>query len=194
MVDAENPFAPPEPATEPPPPSDAKTAAEKHAPRTPAVSLAVWTCVCVVSAAPSFFWGLGTVAKEQYLAMILGVCVFIALYTWVDQFTQLQAWRRVFPVPLTLKIGYITRLLLSVVFPIGAGLDLICGLMSVGIVESILPTIRSHPGGAADMEGEVGFLGAFIITLVQGITLNFVLLCYMSVVFGILATFKSRQS
>jgi len=93
-------------------------------PRSIPASLALWTFVCVVSAAPSFAWGMGTIAREHYLAMVLGIAVFIALYTWADQFTHNKIWRRIPAIGLTLKIGYVTRLVVSVIFPIGAGLDL----------------------------------------------------------------------
>jgi hypothetical protein len=128
---------------------------------------------------------MGTIAREQYWAMVLGISVFIALYTWADQFTQQKTWRRIPAIGLTLKIGYVTRLVLSVIFPIGAGLDLVCGLLSVALVESVLPNLRSQPGGGDDFEGTVGFWGAFLITLVQGATLNIVLLGYMTVVLAI---------
>ncbi len=194
MVQPDNPFAPPAGASEPPPALSESPTVPMRKVRTPAVSLALWTFVCAVSAGPSFFWGMSTIAQEQSLAMVLGVFLFIALYTWADQFTQLRPWRHAFPVPLTLKIGYVTRIILSVVFPIGIMLDLICGFMSVGIVGAVFPTLRTHPGGAADLEGSTGFLGALLITLVQGVVLNIVLFGYMAVVFGIVMAFKSRRA
>jgi hypothetical protein len=195
MLESQNPesqnaFAPPSSSPDSPPPASANAALAQTTPRSLTVSLALWTFVCVVSAAPSFAWGMGTIAREQYLAMVLGIGVFIALYTWADQATQKKAWRRKPAIGLTLKIGYVTRLILSVIFPIGAGLDLFCGLFSVAIVEAVLPNLRSHAGGAADFEGAVGFWGAFLITMVQGATLNVVLLGYMTLVLAVVWAFS----
>lgn len=190
----ENPFAPPTSDMQAPPPSLGTAATPPRPRRTAAASLALWTFVCVVSAAPSFLWGLGTIAGTQYLAMSLGICVFIALYTWGDQFTQTAHWRKIPAVTLALKIGYTTRLMLSVIFPVGALLDVVCGLLSVAIVEAAAPNLRSHPGGAADLEGSVGFLGAFLITLVQGLVLNVALLGYMTVVLGIVLAFQRPRT
>ena len=125
--------------------------------------------------------------------MLLGVGVFIALYTWADQATQTRSWRHVFPVPLTLKIGYVTRMVISIIFPVGIFLDLFCGFFSVGIVQSVLPFLRSTTGDAADLDSSTGFLGALIITVVQGVVLNIVLLGYMSVVLGIIMAVNSRR-
>jgi len=58
------------------------------------------------------------------------------------------------------------------------------------MVESVLPNLRSQPSGGADFEGTVGFWGAFLITLVQGATLNIVLLGYMTVVLAIVWAFN----
>ncbi len=123
--------------------------------------------------------------------MCLGIALFVVLYTWADQLTQRQAWRQLAITRLTLKIGYGTRLLMSVVFPLGASLDLICGLMSVGLVQSLWPELVEHPGGAADLEGRVGFVGALLITLVQGVVLNVALIGYMVLVLGIIMAVRA---
>ena len=123
--------------------------------------------------------------------MCLGVAIFVLLYTWGDQLTQRQAWRQFGPTRLALKIGYGTRLLMSLAFPLGLGLDLICGLMSVGLVQSLWPELVEHPGGAADLEGHVRFVGALLITLVQGVVLNVALLGYMTIVLGIIMAVHS---
>ena len=188
-----NPFAPPPATLEAPP--EQPVAAPPLRPRRPvATSLALWSFVCVASAAPSFLWGLGTIAGAQYLAMSLGIAVFIILYTWGDQATQRAGWRQIPAVALTLKIGYTTRVMLSVIFPVGALLDVVCGMVSVAIVEAVAPSLRSSPDVAANFDGSVGFLGAFVITLVQGVFLNVVLLGYMTVVLGIVLAFQRQRS
>lgn len=125
--------------------------------------------------------------------MLLGVGIFIALYTWADQATQSRSWRHVFPVPLTLKIGYVTRIVISIIFPIGIFLDLFCGFLSVGIVQAVLPSLRSPSSDSGGLESSAGFFGALIITLVQGVVLNIVLLGYASIVFGIIMAINLRR-
>lgn len=185
MNDISNPFAPPSAAAESRPAVDAG-----HLPPKPTrgwpLSVGIWSFVCILSATPSFLWGLGTIADSQILAMCLGILIFIVGYTLVDQLTQLQPWRRNRQVSLALKIGYTTRVLATVIFPIGGGLDLMCGLFSVGIVQSVVPSLIQHPGGAADLEGKATFVGALLVTLVQGGILNIVLLIYTAGVLGII--------
>lgn len=186
MQESTNPFAPP-PATSELFPSghSAESAPTAKKLRRPIASLALWTVVCVISAAPSFYFGYGTIAQEQVAAMCLGIAIFIGLYTLADQWTQLHPWRQSRNIALTLKIGYVTRILISIVFPVGAAIDVICGLMSVGIAETMLLMDHSHSGGSTYVGGEVHFLGALLITLVQGVVLNIVLFGYMTVVLGI---------
>lgn len=143
-------------------------------------SLGIWTLVCTVSAAPSFFLGLATVAPQQALAMLLGIAIFIVGYTVADQLTQDLPWRRNKSVRLTLRIGYISRLLISVVIPVGGMLDMFCGIISVEIVQTIFPN-----SGYLETPDSMRFLPALLTTLVQGGVLNVVLAGYMGVVFCI---------
>ena len=67
--------------------------------------------------------------------MVCGVLLFICLYTVStcnDAFERFHA--RPF-VRRTLYIGYITRMALSVAFPLGMFLDMFPGLVSIAIVE-----------------------------------------------------------
>lgn len=194
MQESPNPFAPP-PVTSELIPTDRSAESARIAGklRRPIVSLALWTVVCVISAAPSFYFGYGTVAQEQVAAMCLGIVIFIGIYTAVDQWTRHQSWRQLRNVALTLKIGYCTRILISIVFPIGAAIDVICGLMSVGIVETIVPMDHSHSGGPVRLGGEVNFLSALLITLVQGVVLNIVLFGYMTLMLGIVMLVRPQS-
>jgi hypothetical protein len=146
--------------------------------------LMVWALVCTVSAAPSFVWGLNTVAASQAIAMLTGVAIFIAGYTLADFLTQHLGWRQSPTTRLTLKIGYATRIVISILFPVGGTLDLICGSISIGISQHVLaPTTLGELEGGGD---SVSFLGALTITVIQGCVLNFVLAAYMLLVFTII--------
>jgi NADH:ubiquinone oxidoreductase subunit 6 (subunit J) len=182
-VSPTNPFAPPRQvdldlAAEPTPLPIAQ-------PRSWAASLAIWSLVCIISAAPSFAWGFWTIATHQIMAMLVGIGIFIAIYTCVDQLTQASRWRRHRPVSLTLKVGYATRILISLIFPIGASIDVICGLFSIGIVQTVVPSLIRNMKDGSDFGENATFLGALLVTLIQGSILNLVLFAYMLLVLAV---------
>lgn len=146
-------------------------------------SLGVWGLVCVVSAAPSFAWGISTIATRQAWAMCLGVAIFVVMYTLLDQVTQNMAWRQDRSVRLALKVGYGTRLAISIIFPIGGVLDMFCGYFSVAAVAVVVP--NDLLSGSSPVGPNAGFLVTLLITLVQGCVLNVALACYISLVLGI---------
>ncbi len=146
-------------------------------------SLMVWGLVCSVSAIPSFVWGLGTVASMQALAMLLGVLIFIVGYVFADQLTQQSSWRRNKSLRLALRIGYITRLVISIIFPVGGTLDMFCGLLSISIIDSVWGLTI---GGGSRLGAGMGSFGQVLATtLVQGVVLNVVLSAFVLLVFGI---------
>ena len=131
--------------------------------------LLLWTVVCCVSAAPSFVWAHEGFSRP---AMVFGVALFVAAYTG---FTSTEAFERLHRRPFvrrTLYIGYGTRLVLSLAFPIGMGVDLIPGLMSIRVVELVGMEPRS-------------FAGTLAITIVQGGLLNAIIGVFMLVVYSI---------
>ena len=144
-------------------------------------SFGTWSLVCIISALPSFGWGIGTIASEQVAAMLMGIFIFILGYTFADQLTQWLHWRRNRSFRLTMKIGYISRLVVSIVFPIGGFIDMFCGIFSVGCVSAIVNSAMGEPGLPGN---EPSFLITLLITLVQGTVLNVVLAGYMAIVFG----------
>lgn len=151
-------------------------------------SLVVWGLVCTVSAIPSFVWGLGTIASTHILAMLLGVLIFIVGYVFADQLTQSSSWRRNKSLRLSLKIGYITRLIISIVFPVGGTLDMFCGLLSISMIDF---AGRSTIGGGLSLGPGVGSFGEVLATtLVQGVVLNVVLSAFVLLVFGIMLVAK----
>jgi hypothetical protein len=155
-----------------------------------------WTLVCVISAVPSFLWGLSTLAYQQWLAMILGVATFVVGYVWLDVHTakwdlrQNSRWMSV------VRIGYWTRIVCSLVLPVGMFLDLWCGMLSYGVAESIWNVARSvfGGGGFGVQEGQQqSFLFCYFMTLLQGVTLNVFLAGYMLVIAGFIAIGRSLQ-
>ncbi len=132
--------------------------------------LLLWTLVCCVSAAPSFAW-----AYQAYdrAAMALGVALFAGVYTALTSTEAFDRFHRRPFVRRTLYIGYGTRIGLSLAFPVGLGLDMMPGMLSLRFVEAVL---RLDPHS---------FAGTFATTLVQGAILNAIVLFFMWVVYGI---------
>ena len=67
-----------------------------------------WFLVCVVSAAPSFFWGM--VIGEQELmngiGMLLGVLTFVTAYTAIECLPAVRQWMSNRQISLTAKIAH----------------------------------------------------------------------------------------
>ncbi len=169
-----NPFAPPSDFT---PPLVTKESLQEYASVTLGLylqRLAIWTTVCVVSAGPSFFWGWGTLGKNQIAAMCVGILAFILAYSILDIATINQPWRKNRRNRITLRIGYITRMVISAIFPIGGILDMFCGMVSIQATSWIL--------GYTQEPTEPGFWFVLAITIAQGLVLNAVLVVFMSIV------------
>ncbi len=154
-----------------------------------------WTFVCVISAIPSFVFGLAITRQSQILAMCMGIAIFAALYSWLDWRTAATSWRQNKLVRSTLRFTYGTRILISILFPVGAYLDVICGMLSTGIVQSITgfsidPVRRGSPTETAWMESLEGFFPILLTTLVQGVLLNIVLAFYGIAIFGLNAAVR----
>lgn len=136
-----------------------------------------WFLVCSISAAPSFFLG-AQASRGQFAAMAVGVFIFIVGYTILDYKTALTRIRQNRLVSITLRVVYLTRIFITVVFPIGMMVDLSCGFLSVGSTEAIFGTNAIQT-----------FSGALFTTLVQGLILNIVLAIYGLLVVGVVMLF-----
>ncbi len=148
-----------------------------------------WTLICCISAAPSFFWGCALHQGADYvIGMLAGILVFVLGYTLLECTPHYQQIVTQPHVHRTALIGYGTRLLVSVIFPVGLAIDMLLGVVSISIVENVSP-IRSvefaEVGNAA-----TGFT-VFLTTIVQGVLLNVVVLVYMLCVYGVLVTIAS---
>ena len=135
---------------------------------------ALWTAICSISAAPSFFWAIN-VNGSYYnrLAMATGVVCFICLLTATTSTPRFLRFRKHPFIRRTLYIGYGARLFISIVFPLGAWLDLFPGMLSIGIVEEGL----GIPGSS--------YLGTLLITLIQGTFLNCLIFILMAITYGV---------
>ncbi|NNF42422.1 MAG: hypothetical protein HKN62_05130 [Phycisphaerales bacterium] len=149
--------------------------------RTPLhLRLLLWTFVCFVSAIPSFIFGYSLFDRPEHAAaMVTGIIIFVIGYTLItgtDRFVRLKGRRRV---RRSMYIIYATRLLVSMVYPVGLAVDLWCGFASVALVQTLpIP--------------EESFFQILLITLVQGVVLNIALLVLMLVVLGVQRLFGGK--
>ena len=153
-----------------------------------------WLLVCSVSAAPSFFWGtiIHEIELVAILGMFAGIIVFIVGYTFLELTPYIQRLMQDNAIRRTAKIGYGTRIAISVIFPIGLYLDLVVGMLSLGITSTILP--NSIVVGQENIEPTAElFLGTMSTTIVQGVLINMILGVYMLIVFAIVRAIHSRR-
>lgn len=173
----DNPFQPPQTA-----PIPAKQTAPDELKRPNlARSFVTWATVVTIAALPSFLWGLSLVGGEQVTAMLLGIACFIAIYTALDQ-TQLAARMRNTPnLRLALRIGYGTRIAVSILFPVGMFIDLFTGMVSVSCVGGVQASLDQ---GMQELDRS--FIFTFATTMLQGFLANCVLGTYTGLVFLII--------
>lgn len=175
-----NPYSPPSLTVESPVNADSSVddAAEPSLSRT-AVR---WLTVCSLSAIPSFLFGMA-VTGGQLVAMIIGILLFAIGYTLADYRTATFAWRRRRITRRTLKIAYGTRIVISLLVPLGAYADIACGVVALGLTESLTGE------GLATFDGanRMSFFPTLLTTLIQGVLMNVVLAVYALVILGLQA-------
>jgi len=176
---------------------EARVVAEEET--TPSLSWVIgrWTLVCGISAVPSFIWGLASIAQYQGMAMIFGVATFVVAYVWWDLRSVARAWRRNPRLVFVLRIGYWTRIVCSIIFPVGMLLDLWCGMLAFSAMASIWEIVlggmwRSGAGGLSPQQQQ-SFLFCYLMTLLQGLLLNVVLAGYMLIVAGVIAVVSALR-
>ncbi len=148
--------------------------------------IVLWTVVCGVSAAPSFIWAWNASPPNlgfDVAAMLTGIAIVTIAYIWATgtQFVVLlQARPRA---ARAFRIGYLFRLFLSALFPLGMGVDLIPGVISASIVDGL-------SGGSIARAERLGmpvsFPATLVITLLQGLFLNLIGFAFMGIVYGLL--------
>lgn len=136
--------------------------------------------ICSACGAPSFV--LGSMAYEEtanLLAMAAGIATWAAGYAWITGTQWFARFRRRGFVNRTLKIGYGTRIAISIIFPVGMYLDVFCGCLSMIIIMGDLTDVA--------LPHQV-----YLITLTQGTILNIVLMLYMACVWGVQRMFCAK--
>jgi hypothetical protein len=150
----------------------------------PVRALGRWTLICCMSAAPSFFWGCALHRNfEHVVGMIGGILLFVLGYTVVECTHYYQQIITRPHMQRTALIGYGTRILISVVFPVGLAVDMMTGVLSVAIVENVSPMNSVE---VSEMGASATAFTVFLTTVVQGVLLNMMLFGYMVCVYGVL--------
>lgn len=156
-----------------------------------------WMLICGVSAAPSFFIAMSLANKPliQILAMLGGVLTFVVFYVYIEsmEWTRRKMKDRSFR--LAVIVGYVTRIVISVIFPIAIFVDMFCGLFSVSVTSAIFGSGVMMQEGASFRNEGGPFLFAwfYATTLVQGIVLNVVLGAYTLIVYAITVVIRGSE-
>jgi len=156
----------------------------------PVRALGRWLLICAVSAAPSFFWGCALQRDMGHiLGMIAGILVFVVAYTAAECTPYYHQIISLPHVHRTALIGYGTRILISLIFPVGLFIDMLVGSVSLSIAEAFLGLPSQLGALPTD-----AFFSFFLTTLVQGLLLNALLFGYMAGVYGLLRTTAAIRS
>lgn len=118
------------------------------------------------------------ISDGQFAAMVLGVLIFAFGYTILYYKTARTRIRQYRLTSITLRVVYVTRMLLTLFFPVGMFADLSCGILSIGLTETLFGSnaVKTFPG-------------ALLTTLTQGTLMNFVLALYGLLVVGVIMLF-----
>lgn len=141
-------------------------------------SFVTWSLVCSIAAIPSFY--LGFAITRGFAGMLTGVAIFIAAYIATDRATYSHPFRQSRIVRRVLRITYATRILITIAFPVGMFLDMVCGMIAIPL--GTMNFDWEDPGRST---GSVSFLAAVLTTLIQGVLLNIVLGVYAAILLGL---------
>lgn len=157
--------------------------------------VAKWLLVCAFAAGPSFFIGgsLGGWRFSAVLGMVIGVLIFVIGYSAFEFTTTVQ---QQISDPVSRRaawIAYLTRIGISIAFPIGVFVDVFCGAFAVGI-SSTITGIQTDFGngyrGGSEVSAWIECLQFTFTTVAQGILLNLVLFGYMGIAWVVCRLFS----
>ena len=153
-----------------------------------------WLIICGIAAAPSFVFGgsIGNWRTAGVVGMVIGVLIFVIGYTALEFTTAVQQQMQKPASRRASWIAYMTRVGISIVFPIGVFVDIACGVFAVSLSSSVtgiqeVGFARSETVNVSD----AAFCFQFALTtLIQGFLLNLVLFGYMGIVWLICKAFS----
>ncbi len=152
-----------------------------------------WFIVCIISAGPSFFWAMALHrGPEQILAIATGILLFIVIYTAIGSSSRMQLARRNKALRVTMRIGYGTRIVLSIIVPVGLFVDLCFGMVATSIIGGVTSG-QFTPEAYERSSTTHGFVKVLATTILQGVLLNLALLAYMAIVYWVLKFFLPKE-
>lgn len=134
--------------------------------------LILWTLFSLLCAVPSVL--IAGIAGFNVYAMILCLILCGACYAIVSRTAWFQQFKEKPFVAKTLKIGYVTRVIICVVFPAGMFVDILVGLCSVSPI-GFNPTARGP--------FNVGFAPTLLVSIIHTLLLHFTFCIYMYVIY-----------
>jgi len=158
---------------------------------------AKWLVVCVFAAGPSFYFGgaMGGWRVHTVVGMVIGVLFFVIGYTALE-FTATVQKSMAKPVSRRAAwIAYLTRVGITVIYPVGLFVDVFCGIVAV-LISSGVTGIQGGPQSNFPDPPNVSALAEFFqymfTTVVQGVLLNLVLFAYMGLAWLVCRLFSKN--
>ena len=149
-----------------------------------------WSGVCIVAAAPSFFFGLAVTEgrPDSIVAMLFGIAVFIFAYAFIDVQPFWRRWMSQIQSRQAIITAYAIRCVMSVIIPVGAANDMMCGALCLGSIGSVW---SSDP-----LSGTEGLppVPTFVVTLAQGLLLNLEVAGMGFLILGIMLAVRNLKS
>ncbi len=125
-----------------------------------------------------------TIASQRPEGMIAGILTFIALYVVLDYATRGTSIRANSGIRLTLKIAYWTRMIISILLPIGMYIDVFAGMFAAMVLGV------SPEGNARNLPATQAFVISYFMTLLTGVFINLLVFVYMVIVFTLLSLYR----
>lgn len=128
----------------------------------------------------------------EIAGMLGGILIFIVAYTIFEssKYGQMLTRRRL--VRIVARVGYGIRILVSIVFPLGAAIDIPCGSLAISISNFVFQTTLGPDGDGFGNE-LLGFVWFCTTTVIQGTLLNIVLLVFLLLLYGIGLLFTAPE-
>ena len=130
---------------------------------------------------------LGEQALIQSFAMLLGILSYASLYVFIESRESIRRILESKSLRIALKVGYGTRIAISIIFPLAIYIDVMCGVASVGLMTTLFgesPLLQSDSSIGMYASPAI-FLWFYVTTLVQGTLMNLVLGTYILIVYAI---------
>lgn len=146
----------------------------------------IWSVICSVSAAPSFFFAL--IAGYNSFAIITGIIIFASFYTIFSSSQIFSNLKQKKIIRRSFKFGAGSRIIASVILIIGliisrdsfiilfGAMDTFPGMLAITITNNIFGVKASPP---INVDIYNGFLITFVTTIIHAIFLNIIMYLIM---------------